>query len=180
MTPTYTGGVKICPACHQETFDGRRTCHRCGADVSQLIPMELPTEDVATLVARGPFRSRHGALRLSLSGIRFVDGDGTELLHVPPTAIRKLEPYGNADLDVHYDEDGQERRVRLRVRWARITDRTPLPDHSSRMRTWLWGGRGSRNNRGQRSARAKSLVRDRWASALERLISADRYALRRG
>lgn len=145
-----------------------------------LVPLELPTEDVATLVGRGPFRSRHGALRLSLAGIRFVGGDGAELLHVPPAAIRRLEPYGNADLDVHYQENGEARRARLRVRWARITDRTPLPDQSSRMRTWLWGGRGLRSNQGQRSARAKSLVRDRWASALERLISADRYALHRG
>lgn len=172
--------MKICPACHQETFDGRRSCHRCGTDVSQVIPLELPTEDVATLLGRGPFRSRHGALRLSLDGVRFVGDDGTELLHVPPAAITRLAPYGNHDLDVHYRENGEAHRVRLRVRWARITDRTPVSEHSSRMRTWLWGGRGLRSNQAQRGARAKSLVRDRWASALERLISADRYALHRG
>ncbi|PZC49456.1 MAG: hypothetical protein DK306_000695 [Chloroflexi bacterium] len=175
--------MKICPACHQETFDGRRTCHRCGTDVSDLIPLELPTEDVATLVARAPFRSRHGALQLSLLGIRFVDRAGQELFRISAASIELLEPIGNADLRVRYrqgggpGQNGKSREVRLRVRWARVTDRTTLVSKQSRMRPWLWG---ARSDRGNRSSRARSLVRDRWESALTALVSSDRYALRRG
>lgn len=141
-----------------------------------MIPLELPTEDVATLVSPLPLRSRHGALQLSMHGLRFVDRGGAEVLRIDAGAIASLDAQGNADLRVRYQEDGRTRQVRLRVRWARITDRTTVMPHPSRVRPWLWG---ARSDSGHRSARAKSLVRDRWESALTTLISSDRYALRR-
>ena len=169
--------MKICPACHQDTFDGRPTCHRCGADVSDVIPLELPTEDVATLVSRLPFRSRRGLLRLSLEGLRFVDEAGAELLHIPGGSIIRVQPQGNADLRVDYRAANTERYVRLRVRWARVIDTTPAPPKVS-IRRPLLPRRGS--ERARRGARARLLVRDRWESSLTALISTDRYALRRG
>lgn len=168
--------MKICPACHRDTFDGRQTCHRCGTDVSRLIPLELPSEDVATIVSRLPFRSRRGALRLSLEGLRFIDASGTELLQIPAASITDVEAVGNADLDIAYRRAGTAQRLRLRVRWARVTDTsTSLPN--SRVRPLL---PGPRNERARKGARARSLVRDRWESSLTALISTDRYAVRRG
>ena len=168
--------MKICPACHRDTFDGRRTCHHCGADVSRVIPLELPTEDVAALVSRLPFRSRTGRLQLSLAGLRFVDTAGTEILRITTADIRNVEPVGNADLRLQYRDSGATRQVRLRVRWARVTDTaTSLPN--SRVRPLLYG---PRNERARKSARARSLIRDRWESSLTALISGDRYAVGRG
>ena len=88
-----------------------------------MIPLELPTGDIATLLARMPFRSQHGAMRLSLDGLRFVERSGAELLHVGPDQIVDVESHGNADL---WSRTGAIRRARVRVRWSRVTDRTPL------------------------------------------------------
>lgn len=142
-----------------------------------MIPLELPTEDVATLVSRLPFRSRRGLLRLSLDGLCFVDEAGAELLHIPTGNVIQVEAQGNADLRVDYRLANAETWVRLRVRWARVIDTTPaLP--KTPLRRPLLPRRG--NERARRGARARLLVRDRWESSLTALISADRYALRRG
>ena len=87
-----------------------------------------------------------------------------------------MEAVGNADLDIAYRRAGTAQRLRLRVRWARVTDTsTSLPN--SRVRPLL---PGPRNERARKGARARSLVRDRWESSLTALISTDRYAVRRG
>jgi hypothetical protein len=109
--------VKICPSCHQETFDGRRTCHRCGADVANVLPLDLPRRDPATLLGRWPFTSRHGELELDLDGVTFRDGSGQVLLQIPSLWIQAAEERGSADLLVRYLDEGRERERRFRVRW---------------------------------------------------------------
>ena len=76
-----------------------------------MIPLELPTGDIATLLARMPFRSQHGAMRLSLDGLRFVERSGAELLHVGPDQIVDVESHGNADLWVAYRCDPARTRA---------------------------------------------------------------------
>ena len=171
--------MKICPSCHQETFDGRATCHRCGADVSRVRQLDLPTRDAATLVSRVPFASRYGDLILDLSGVTFVDESGNTHLTIPARSISAVEASGKADLHVRWRDNDGERGTRFRVRWAPSADRsgTAIPAQDRPM--WFSGGRRRRAKR-IRSARDLIVVRDRWLSSLGTLLKADRYALGRG
>jgi hypothetical protein len=167
--------VEICPACRQETFDGRRECHRCGASVAAVIPLELSSRDVATLVSRLPLRSRHGDLHLTIDGARFVDKHGRELLPIPTASVVSVDAQGATDLDIQFTQANTTQRARFRVRWAQVTDTAKsLPE--SRLRPLL---HTPRNDQARKASRARSLVCDRWQAARTPLLSADRYMLRR-
>ncbi len=166
--------MKICPACHQETFDGRRSYHRCRANVARVVSLELPSRDVATLWARLPFRSRRGALHRDLSGARVIDDRGRNLLAIAAADILAVAALGRADLALDDRHDGRTRRARLRLRWRP----SPIPPpRSPTTRPCAPSCKFPRSERRRKSAR--SLVRDRWDAALSGLISNDRYALRR-
>ncbi len=172
--------MKICPACHQETFDGRSSCHRCGTDVSQVLPLALPSRDPATLVSRWPFLSRRGELQLDLTGVTFNAEIGGDAVTIPAERIISVDSRGAADLVVTYGDEGQEQRRRFRVQWAPIADRVRAAEARGMAVT---AGRtvamGLRSPRRRKSARDLTVVRDRWLSALETLLAADRYAVRR-
>jgi hypothetical protein len=170
--------VKICPSCHQETFDGRATCHRCGSDVARVQPLDLPTRDAAALLTRIPFVSRHGELILDLSGVTFVDEAGSTRLAIPAQFITAVEPVGKADLRVTWRDGEAERNVRFRVHWAPSADRTGTAIPAQDRPMWLSRGRRRRAKR-LRSARDLIVVRDRWLSSLGTLLKADRYAVGR-
>ena len=174
----YTREVKICPSCHQETFDGRATCHRCGSDVARVQQLDLPTRDAASVVSRIPFISRHGDLVLDLSGLTFVDGAGDTRLAIPARSIDAVEPMGKADLRVTWHDGATQRATRFRVRWAPSADRTGTAIPAQDRPMWFSGGRRRRAKR-VRSARDLIVVRDRWLSSLGTLLKADRYAVGR-
>lgn len=174
--------MKICRSCHRETFDGRSACHHCGADVADTPPIDLPSRDAATWVRPGPFTSRIGDLALSIEGMVFYAEDGRLLLEVPARSIRGVRGTGR-DLIVEWDDpNGRRRGARMRVRWAPQADRTLRDDYwiSGRaLRAGMPYGVRSPRRRGRRTRRDYAAVRDRWLSALEMLLSADRYALDR-
>ena len=181
--------MKICRFCHRETFDGRTTCHRCGADVAATPPIALPSRDAATWMRPGPFTSRIGDLALSIDGMVFYAEDGRPLLEVPTRTIRRVRGAQARDLIVDWEDSrGRRQRARMRVRWAPQADRTLRTDRTMRddhafaaagIRTgWAYGTR-MQNRRGRRTRRDYAVVRDRWQSGLEMLLAADRYALDR-
>lgn len=174
--------MKICPACHRETFDGRLACHRCGADVARLRPIALPSRDAATLVGPLPFSDRQGDLILDVDGATFLREDGRPLLHIPAESVDSVRPSRGRDLVIRWFPPNRRRarRTRLRVRWAPQADRT--------LRTeWISAGYGARRaysqriprDRNRRTGRDFTVVRDRWLSALQMLLTADPYALER-
>ncbi len=177
--------MKICPACHQDTFDGRAACHRCGADVALELPIALPSRDAATLIGPIPFTAWHGDLVLDASGLTFHREDGRPLLHIPAPAIDRVRASRGRDLIINWRQQREgrrtrRRRTRLRVRWA------PQADRTLRME-WVGDGQGLRGGYGVRAPRPRNrrtgrdytVVRDRWLSAIEMLLNADRYALQR-
>lgn len=177
--------MKICPACHRQTFDGRAACHRCGADVARTLPIALPSRDAATLCSPVPFTDWHGDLVLDFDGLTFHREDGRPLLHIPAPSIASVRPSRGRDLVIRWREPRsrwrrRHRRTRVRVRWAPQADRT--------LRTeWIGDGQGLRGGYGVRAPRPRNrrtgrdytVVRDRWLSAIEMLLAADRYALER-
>lgn len=172
--------MKICPACHQETFDGRRSCHRCGSDVTRAPSLEMPTADPATLAGRWPFGSKQGTLHLDLGGIRFAGLDGRELLTIPAQRIASVEPRGAAEMVVHFREGQEMRRVRVRVRWApRVDGRSGWPHLDLMVAAQTWRPMVVTSRQRRRSLRDFEIVRDRWLSAIRMLLQADKYALGR-
>ena len=182
--------MKICAACHRETFDGRAACHHCGADVAETPPIALPSRDAATWVRPGPFTSRIGDLALSIHGLVFYAEDGRPLLDVPAREIRRVRGAQGRDMIVEWeDERGRRRSARMRVRWAPQADRTLRPDYllsvrgggmrADRARVGAAYGMRNPHRRGRRTRRDYAAVRDRWLSGLEMLLAADRYAVDR-
>ena len=170
--------MKICPACHRDTFDGRRACHRCGADVTQRPPIPLPTRDAATLVGPVPFSDRPGDLLLDADGLTFFREDGRPHLHIPAAQVDAVAPSRGRDLLIRWTPPGRSRsrRTRLRVRWAPQADRTLrtqwVPSPYAHRRPY--GYRVPRKSN-QRTGRDYTVVRDRWLSALQMLLQADPY-----
>ena len=177
--------MKICPACHHETFDGRRACHRCGADVVETLPIALPSRDPATHVRPLPFSSQDGDLVLDIDGLTFYAEDGRPKLHIPMRAIEAVEPSRGRDLLIRWrsgggiDRPGRRARTRLRVRWAPQADSTLRSDWVSAGSIRTGYGVRSPRPRNRRTGRDYAVVRDRWLSGLEMLLAADRYALGR-
>ena len=125
--------MKICRFCHRETFDGRTTCHHCGADVAATPQIALPSRDAATWVRPGPFTSRIGDLALGIDGMVFYAEDGRPLLEVPTRTIRRVRGAQGRDLIVDWEDSrGRRQRARMRVRWAPQADRTLRADHMLR------------------------------------------------
>ena len=174
--------MKICTACHRETFDGRSACHRCGADVARQRPIALPSRDAATLVGPVPFTDQQGDLVLDVEGATFLREDGRPLLHIPASSVDTVRASRGRDLVIKWLPPNRKRvrRTRLRVRWAPQADRTLrtewIGSHYALRRPY--GHRVPRNPN-RRTGRDFTVVRDRWLSALQMLLSADRYALER-
>ena len=174
--------MKICPACHRETFDGRSACHRCGANVARQRPIALPSRDAATLVGPVPFTDRPGDLVLDAEGATFLREDGRALLHIPAEWVEEVRPSRGRDLVIRWlpPNRRRRRRTRFRVRWAPQADRTLSME-------WVTGAHPLRygmptrapRSRNRRTGRDYTVVRDRWVSALQMLLSADRYAYTR-
>ncbi len=174
--------MKICAACHRETFDGRSTCHRCGSDVSDRPALELPTTDAASLLTRLPSFAKSGTLHLDIDGLRFTNAADEELLSVPPHRIRRVTPRGAQEMWVEYENDrGGNSRARLRVRWAPRAQRYWGPqrnDSMIMMQAWRllvvpmmgFGGGKRRLN-----LRDYEVVRDRWLWSINALLGGDRY-----
>lgn len=108
--------MKIFPACHQETFAGRATCHRCGSDVERVPAIELPSRDAATLTSRLPFSSKRGDLHIDIAGTTFFAEDGEPLLFIPSAEIDEVRAKRSSDIVIDWREDGRRRRDRFRVR----------------------------------------------------------------
>ena len=174
--------MKICPACHQETFDGRAACHRCGSDVAAQRPIALPSRDAATLVGPVPFTDHQGDLVLDVDGVTFLRENGRPLLHIPVSSVEHVRPSRGRDLVIKWKPPNRRRarRTRLRVRWAPQADRTLRTEwvgsHYALRRPY--GHRVPRNPN-RRTGRDYTVVRDRWLSALSMLLNADRYTLSR-
>lgn len=174
--------MKICSACHRETFDGRSTCHRCGSDVSDRPALELPTSDAASLLTRLPWFTKSGTLHLDIDGLRFTNAADKELLSVPARRIRRVTPHGAQEMWVEYEnEQGHDSRIRVRVRWAPRAQRYRAPkrnDSMLMMQTWRpllvpmlgFGGAGRKRN-----MRDYEVVRDRWLWSIKALLRGDRY-----
>ncbi len=174
--------MKICPSCHRETFDGRYACHRCGADVARLRPIALPSRDAATLVSPVPFTDRAGDLILDADGATFLREDGRPMLHIPAETVEEVRASRGRDLVIRWLPPNRRRarQTRLRVRWAPQADRTLNTEWSNGPSPLRYGmpPRAPRR-RDRRTGRDYTVVRDRWLSALQMLLSADRYALAR-
>ncbi len=173
--------MKICPACHQETFDGRSTCHRCGSDVSRARQLELPTSDVATLHTRLPLHRKRGRLELTLAGVRFTASSGEALLEVPTRQIQSVEPRGASEMILNYaSEDGAERSARFRVHWAPQADQGRGPQKTEVMLVaYTFRAVMMHGSPKKRVQRDREVVRDRWLWSIRALLSSDRYAVGR-
>ena len=175
--------MKICQACHRETFDGRLACHRCGADVSRQRPIALPSRDAATLVGPIPFTDQPGDLILDVDGLTFLREDGRPLLHIPASAVDSVRPSRGRDLVIRWfpPQRRRPRRTRLRVRWAPQADRTLRGEWVAARDAFRRPPYGypAPRHRNRQTARDFTVVRDRWLSALQMLLNADRYTLER-
>ncbi len=174
--------MKICAACHRETFDGRSTCHRCGSDVSDRPALELPTSDAASLLTRLPWFTKSGTLHLDIDGLRFTNADDEELLSIPAHRIRQVMPRGAQDMWVVYDNDrGHNSRVRLRVRWAPRAQRYRGPQRNDSMimmqtfRPLVVPMMGFGGSKRRLNMRDYEVVRDRWLWSIKALLGGDRY-----
>ena len=172
--------MKLCPGCHQETFDGRATCHRCGRDVSEVQALDLPLTDPATLVKRLPLASKSGTLQLATSGVRFVSTNDEELLSIPASELRSVDPRGTHEMVLRYQREGDDRSARVRVRWApRAEQRRVRQRQDIMLVSHSWRPITFRATNRKRNMRDREIVRDRWLYAMRRLLEGDRYALGR-